>query len=370
MVDALERINGLDLLRTLAMLLGVALHATLPYMLAAEAIAPPEWVFLLFVSIHTWRMPLFFMLAGFFGAMSLRRKTIASFCWDRFYRITLPLLLFLPIFQMQQFVKGLNGDWSDTSLLHLWFLFYLSIFYIMPVTLGQCVPNRVAECFDFFFRSRVHIFALIPFLTVASVLGRDLAIFGRVPENITEFGLGHFVYGFCFFVMGWRLFLHRKLLQTFTSLRFVCFSLLTALLFLISVLIVLSILEFQINNGWTFWVLNFLSVSATLLTCIGFWGLCHRIMIKPSPIVDFAVEISYPIYYFHLIIMLPLLYYFFDNGWAPQATVSISFVFGLFGSLVIYLIFIRYTPLNWMFNGYKNSWCQTAKFTFRFNKKN
>ena len=322
------------------------MHATLPYILAAETTKPPTWIFLLFVSIHTWRMPLFFMLAGFFAGVSLRRKTMSSFVWDRFYRITLPLLLFLLIIQMHHFVKGPEGDPSEAPLLHLWFLFYLSLFYIISVTFGQFFPRKVIEFFDFLFRSRIFFYALIPFLTVASAFGRDLAIFGQVPENISEFDLGYFMYGFCFFVLGWRLYLHRMLLKTFTSLRFVFLSLLTALFFLIIVLKVLTVLEFNINNGGLFWVLNLLSVSATLLICIGFIGISHRIMVKRSLLVDFAVEISYPVYYFHLLIMLPLLFYFYENNWSPEVTVTISFLFGLFGSLAIYFIFIRYTPLN------------------------
>ena len=252
----------------------------------------------------------FFILAGLFAAMSLSRNAILSFCWDRFYRIMLPLLLFLPLFQMPYFVKGLRGDWSDASLLHLWFLFYLSLFYIIVVMLGSFVPKRVAEIFDYFFRSSACLCAIIPFLTIASLLGRDLAIFGRPPENVTEFNLGFFIYCFCFFLLGYRLYPHRKLVHSFSDLRFVFFSLLGAALLLIIVFTYLSIFDF------------------------------------------------------HLVLMLPVLYYFYDNGWSPQITVSINSFTGLFGSLAIYFTLIRYTPLNWMFNGYKNSRFRVEKLPF------
>ena len=364
MVEVAERIHGLDLLRAVSMLLGILLHATLPYILAAETTPPPTWVFLIFVAIHTWRMPLFFILAGFFAAMSLSRNAILSFCWDRFYRIMLPLLLFLPLFQMPYFVKGLRGDWSDASLLHLWFLFYLSLFYIIVVVLGRFVPNRVTEIFDYCFRSSACLCVTIPFLTIASFLGRDLAIFGRPPENVTEFNLGYFIYCFCFFLLGYRLYPHRKLIHSFSDLCFVFFSLLGAALLMIIVFTYLSIFDFQINNSMISWILNLLSVSATLLTCVGFIGLSHRLLKTQSPLIDFAIEVSYPIFYFHLVIMLPVLYYFYDNGWSPQITVSISSFTGLFGSLAIYFTLIRYTPLNWMFNGYKNSRFRVEKLPF------
>lgn len=89
----MERIHGLDLLRADAMLMGVLLHATLPFLYNAELVRPPTWIFLLFTSIHILRMPVFFILAGFFAALSLQRKATSSFAWDRFYRIALPLIV-------------------------------------------------------------------------------------------------------------------------------------------------------------------------------------------------------------------------------------------------------------------------------------
>ena len=59
MVEVAERIYGLDLLRAVAMLLGILLHATLPFILEAATTLPPTWVCLLFLSMHTWLMPLF-----------------------------------------------------------------------------------------------------------------------------------------------------------------------------------------------------------------------------------------------------------------------------------------------------------------------
>ncbi len=86
----------LDALRAFAMLLGIALHAAL-------AFAPIPWLAMnnetspalgpFFEVIHGFRLPLFFLMSGFFSAMLLQRRGIGGFLTHRWKRIALPLLL-------------------------------------------------------------------------------------------------------------------------------------------------------------------------------------------------------------------------------------------------------------------------------------
>ena len=84
------------------MLLGIVLHATLPYfarIAGIEFMWPVDddqslAMFLLFDFIHLWRMPVFFLLAGFFAHLVLARRSVAAFMCDRLQRIAVPLVLF------------------------------------------------------------------------------------------------------------------------------------------------------------------------------------------------------------------------------------------------------------------------------------
>ena len=78
-----ERYHGLDGLRGFAMLMGIVAHATLPYF---SRIAEIEYfwpadddqsvlLFLVFDFIHAWRMPTFFLLAGFFAHLVLEHRS-------------------------------------------------------------------------------------------------------------------------------------------------------------------------------------------------------------------------------------------------------------------------------------------------------
>ena len=90
------RRHDLDALRAFAMLIGVGLHAALAY-LPNEAGGEEQTVELtlaLFVlGVHGFRMPVFFVMSGFFTAMLWRRRGLFPLLEHRFKRILIPFLL-------------------------------------------------------------------------------------------------------------------------------------------------------------------------------------------------------------------------------------------------------------------------------------
>ena len=91
-----DRRHDLDALRSFAMLLGIALHAALAYIGAGWVVSderPSAGLGLLVASIHGFRMPLFFLLSGFFSAMLWRRRGLGHLFSQRARRVLLPLML-------------------------------------------------------------------------------------------------------------------------------------------------------------------------------------------------------------------------------------------------------------------------------------
>jgi fucose 4-O-acetylase-like acetyltransferase len=91
-----DRRHDLDALRAFAMLLGIALHAALAYTGAAWIVSDDRTsagLGVLVPAIHGFRMPLFFLLSGFFCAMLWRRRGLAHLLSQRARRILLPLIL-------------------------------------------------------------------------------------------------------------------------------------------------------------------------------------------------------------------------------------------------------------------------------------
>lgn len=97
-LPSIDRRHDLDALRATAMLLGIALHGALAY-------ATLPWVVndsrqdaffdTFFSAVHGFRMPLFFMISGFFTAMLWRKRGLSSLIKQRAKRILLPLAIFL-----------------------------------------------------------------------------------------------------------------------------------------------------------------------------------------------------------------------------------------------------------------------------------
>ena len=98
------------------MLLGIVIHAAF-VMLVIPSPAPDggqsEWAKLVVDVIHGFRMPLFFMISGFFTAMLWRRRGLRALVRHRFRRIFLPFLLgmvtVLPLTLGAMFVGGERG---------------------------------------------------------------------------------------------------------------------------------------------------------------------------------------------------------------------------------------------------------------------
>lgn len=91
-----ERRHDLDALRAFAMLLGIVLHAALAFVPGGWAVQdtqPSNALSVIFSAIHGFRMPLFFVVSGFFTMMLLRKRGTLGLLKQRSIRIALPLLL-------------------------------------------------------------------------------------------------------------------------------------------------------------------------------------------------------------------------------------------------------------------------------------
>lgn len=88
----------LDVLRCVAMLLGIALHSLLSFLPAPWPVQDSSQnglFFIPFAAIHMFRMPLFFVLSGFFAMFVLQKQGLRGMLRHRARRILLPLLLAL-----------------------------------------------------------------------------------------------------------------------------------------------------------------------------------------------------------------------------------------------------------------------------------
>lgn len=156
-----NRLHALDAVRAFALLSGIVLHAAMSFMPGLAAVGFPadssqsETLQALFYAIHVFRMPLFFLIAGYFAHLLFHRRGAAAFARDRAKRILVPLvagwLLFGPIAMAMVYValgppvpQGQAAALPEAfPLSHLWFLYYLLLFYV-----GTLALRRVAALVD------------------------------------------------------------------------------------------------------------------------------------------------------------------------------------------------------------------------------
>jgi glucan biosynthesis protein C len=147
-----------DFLRAALMLLGIPYHAALPYSTTEWNISSGEdsWVFTAFADfVHLWRMPTFFVIAGYFALLILRRRGTREWLTGRFKRLGIPFLFgVVLVVPAQWFIQlwtrtdgsGAAADlWVQgmttqiPSISHLWFLLDL---LVSAGPLGLLLPAR------------------------------------------------------------------------------------------------------------------------------------------------------------------------------------------------------------------------------------
>lgn len=215
---AVERNHALDALRGAALLLGVLLHACMSYMPGSEYFwltsDQTESVIAsgTFFWIHSFRMLVFFLFAGYFGKQLLDRYGARTFMRDRARRVLTPLLAGWPIVfsaivgvivwnawlvhggQLpQQAPPGPKFTPDSFPLTHLWFLYVLLLFYVAALVCRWAqravfIQKALARVTTIFCRGLSHPtgrwLMLVPMATGLLLLPKWMPWFGiPTPDN-------------------------------------------------------------------------------------------------------------------------------------------------------------------------------------------
>ena len=351
---ASRRFHELDALRAFAMLLGIVLHTALFFVpdlwsKAYSAEGYPAEVSgiytLMFFAIHGFRMPVFFLLSGFFTALLWQKKGLRQLAIQRLKRIGLPLAIgaftvipittftFLWAFDVEEF----SFFWWPfiwlTTLSHLWFLWFLLWLcagFILAVKLGVKFSHPAIWWLA------VPLSLAPQLLMHEPVFGPDTSE-GLVPNPIV---LGYYA---LFFVLG--AFLYQRNIQIS---RWWVLALLPAL----TVVFFggLTIL-FEVEEDWSKPLTDVLQVAFAWLMCFGLIGLFRLIASRERFWVRYLSDASYWLYLWHL----PLIVIAFELlvGWRIGSHIKFVLINVSVTALllVVYQFAVRYTPIGSMLNG-------------------
>ena len=387
-VEAVEdnsiRYHGLDALRGITMLLGIVLHAALPYIPNVEAFWPADEssshvINTIFQFIHIWRMPLFFILAGFFANLIISKKSWRSWWGNRFLRIALPIIVFFPVMSLTLpwiFKYGKTGDfiffYSDVGQpFHLWFLWQLMIFVIstaifrLPYLLGVGVLkalNRIGLGFigDVFGESKSVLSSIlfrsrfpIVFIILCSVI--NLPTQGELIVNPIASGL--------YFVIGYSLYGNASL---FTFLkahwrRYFLAGLVAFTLYMIleSKNLVTDIYSTDmkgdeylkaISEPFAIIIVS-IKIICGVLFSYAFIGLAEKRFGAYNPRLRFISDGAYWMYLIHLPIVTFITFFMFNFHMPIEIKFLIAIVMTSIICLGTYKYFVRSTPIGILLNG-------------------
>lgn len=369
-----ERLHAMDHLRALAMLAGVLFHAALAHSVLMQPFWPTatgaaSWTVdaLVWLS-HLVRMPLFFLVAGFFAAMLLQRRGMGGLMRQRLRRVLLPLLVAWPLVTLASIAAfdwalahvqasngvltalraaqagasaGVGADASPLPLStgHLWFLYYLLLFAVL-LWIGRALEAG---------RWLQAVFARGPWVVA---LGLPLLLAGPfaltsaphpAPESLLPALWAIVLYG-SFFALGVGLYGRLDWLAPLQRAWWPG---------LIVVLALQAVFVWRLQAGpverlWPYaaWP------TALLEAAIASWGtlLCLlaglRWLGQPSTALRYLAGSAYTVYLVHLPLLFALQFALMDAGLPSAAFFALSVAGTLAGCLLIYELAVRHTALR------------------------
>jgi glucans biosynthesis protein C len=374
-----ERLHSLDSLRAIMMLLGLVIHSSITYgavnyggawFLKDPGTTHVSNDFIVFF-IHAFRMQIFFMVAGFFGAMLFYERSPIKMIKNRISRVVLPFIVFVLllypsikfgiaytnlIFQggPNAFMEALAtlSSWDTlipSSTFHLWFLYYLALITFVSAGLAFFFQkmNKISAAISATFNwlivrpvLRVLFFGVMTAMVYYIMGTTSLATpFSFVPD------VNAFIYYFSFSIVGWVLFKSKHQLDQMMKADWLC--------------VILAISLFSINfffpGFFNFFGLIAIKSLTVWLFIFGFTGLFIRYASNHSALMRYVSDASYWVYLVHLsiVVLIPS----FIVNWPIPPTLKFLTVLSLTGLIcfVSYHYLVRTTFIGKFLNGRKYS---------------
>lgn len=381
---------ALDNLRGLMMWLGIVLHVAVNHM-AAPSLLP--WrdsqtsvaADLIFMSIHAFRMPAFFILAGFFVAGMIERRGHIGMLKNRLRRIGLPFVIFWPILAvltaclvlmfahvMQRGVIGFDPDLlpprpagqSSFGRLHLWFMLDLIWLYgltALVIHLRRYMPGEGGPLSGALARRLVSTWLGLVILTVPlaligasyphGILTPTASFIPNLPE-LAHFGL--------FYAAGFAMYAHRE--HVLGRFEKTCGR--NALAGLVTFIVSLAVLK---AAGAPDGAVRFPDLSAAFFySCTAwFWsvaliGAFSKYTRHQTPWLSYLSESSYWVYLVHMLGTIGFGILLYNAPLGAMAKMAINIVATTVACLLTYHWFVRRSAIGVLLNGRRVERLETA----------
>jgi glucans biosynthesis protein C len=359
-----DRIHAFDFIRSIAALWGVLFHAGLAYMatsqspwLLHDSVPGNEFIDLIIWFSHRIRMPLFFIMSGFFASLVLKKRGIQYFIKSRLQKILIPFLISI-IFILPLIVElfgtkmGIplsfpytGNHFSRIRLAHLWFLYYLFLFSI------------ILTCFNFYqFKNK----SILGFKTVNTLLFIVILIFHFLMDSplsinpTLDFQIDPIAFGFYFTFFVWGSLLNQKgYFEKLRQKRSLFWPALSLIFGLIASFLILGLQKnlLDINKYILISSIHLFTTSYCVLFNFSLLNLGLRFITKKNPIIMYLSDSSYFIYIAHLPVVIYFQRILYQYGFNSISKWSLVTLFSYLTLFAIYHTLIRYSFIGTYLNG-------------------
>ena len=366
------RYHAFDSVRAMMMLLGIYLHAVVAYApIGGWPYKQPELTSALnftVILIHVFRMPVFYVMAGFFAALLYDRRGFRLTVENRVWRILIPFvvgwcIIFPLVVQigqwgrwgMPQTFEAFTSRFIPQYLhpLHLRFLEYLLVLYALSVVAGAAirivVPVGALDASNRLFRAAVgsywapvlfavpSFFALLPMRFAGF---DDPPSFVPAPRIVIAYAIP--------FAFGWLLYGNADLIGTLRKRAW-----LYAGLSLIPIVFYLRLLPLPADLQ----PLHFFAVRCAIhslalwLLIFAVLGLFDRYLSGYSRTLRYVCDSSYFLYLAHMPVLLVFQVLLLQVDVAPLLKIPIALAATVAALLVMYRYGVRPTVVGAVLNG-------------------
>ena len=361
-----SRYHALDALRAAMMFLGIYLHAAAAYSPYGDWHVKPAQVTTsldyTITWIHVFRMPVFYVMAGFFAALLLARYGLPRAANNRFWRIAVPFVVgWIVIYPIYAFLLAtdraglsravdyiLSGRFlARAHPMHLWFLEYLLVLYILAVIVVAIVPRTVWARLAGPFRSLLQsVWAPLPFVVVSffAMLPmkwpglEDPPGFVPEPRIVAAYAVP--------FAFGWLLYANADLLDVLKRRAW-----LYSAAAVLASLVYLGLLYFVAPRGWNFYAARAAHALAMWCLIFGITGLFLRYLADHSALRRYLCDSSYFLYIAHLPLIVALQLVLLDVPLPPLAKIALVLAATIALVLPVYHYAVRPTVIGAVLNG-------------------
>jgi glucans biosynthesis protein C len=375
------RVHALDNLRASMMWLGIVLHVAVNH-LSSQTLLPFKdrevsgFADAILFFIHTFRMPVFFMLSGFLAAMMVGTRGYQAMLRNRLRRIALPMAIFWPIIFVATVVLVLmfrhmmsSGEFGlsmadapkpdphrpPVNTMHMWFIYYLFWFCMLAgavCAFEKFIPESVKSALRSLFDGLARHwwgFALlaIPMALVASGYRAGLlAPNGSFIPNFNEL-----VHNGMFFAYGWAVYrLREELLEKYAKhcWKFAAGGLVfymgAGALFQLFLKDAAAIPHIEPVTAYVYG-------SASWLWSIALIGLFVRYLPTQNRLLRYLSDSSYWVFMVHMMCTIGFGILLYNAPLGALAKMGINILATTATCLATYQLFVRHTWVGVLLNG-------------------